>query len=67
MYLSCKGVTYNNVKVTNNDNKYKHYLNRETYKLQNLSKTKDMVAIGPMLVVEEGMLFPYIAGYNISS
>ena len=22
MYLSCKDVTYNNVKVTNNDNKY---------------------------------------------
>ena len=67
MYLSCKDVTNNNVKVTNNVNKYEYYLDKVDYKLMNLSKTKDIATNASTLVVEVGMLFPGIVACNISS
>ena len=70
MYLTCKDSTNIDVKVTNNDNKYEDYLDKEDYKLMNLTKilkTEGIVTNASTLVVVVGMSLPSIVAYNISS
>ena len=58
------------MKVTNNDNKYEDYLDKEDYKLMNLTKifkTAGIVTNASTLVVVVGMSLPSIVAYNISS